>query len=93
MGNHRLASHRYPGRTPVNLTPSRPSSLRLRGDREQSGIHHEPTRGSSDPEAVGALLFAGDGRHGVPCADLSIPVSLAASTRAHLRRRENQTEP
>jgi hypothetical protein len=34
--------------------------------------------GVPDAEAVGALLFAGHGRHGVPCADLGIPVSLNA---------------
>jgi hypothetical protein len=39
-------------------------------------MHHESTRGGSDPEAVGALLLGGHARHGVPCADLSIPVSL-----------------
>ena len=39
-----------------------------------SQLARVPTR-----EAVGALLFAGHGRHGVPCADLGIPVSLIAA--------------
>ena len=42
-----------------------------------SQLARVPTR-----EAVGALLFAGHGRHGVPCADLGIPVSLIASDEA-----------
>src|SRR6266446_412982 len=47
------------------------SSHRFRRDREQSRIHHEPTRGGSDAEAVSALLLGGHGGDRVPCADLA----------------------
>jgi hypothetical protein len=49
-------------------------------------FHHEPTRGGSDAEAVGALLSSGHGRDGVPCANLGIPVPIARPRAAALPR-------
>jgi hypothetical protein len=43
-------------------------------------IHHEPTRGGSDVEAVGAPFSAGYVRHGVHRAGLGILASLSTAS-------------